>query len=76
MRALLAACLKNGCHIAVDSDAHSAWRLLNALPPLYAMLEEMNFPEELIVNATRENLVQELKLHGRRCAEEIGGILL
>ena len=23
MKALLAACLQNGCHIAVDSDAHS-----------------------------------------------------
>ena len=44
--------------------------------PLYSMLAELSFPQELIVNATRENLVQELKLHGRRCAEEIGGILL
>ena len=76
MRKLLEACLKNGCHIAVDSDAHSAWRLQTALPPLYATLEELSFPQELIVNATRENLVQELKLHGRRCAEEIGGIVL
>lgn len=76
MRALLKACLENGCHIAVDSDAHSAWRLQTALQPLYALLEEMSFPEELIVNATRENLVQELKLHGRRCADEIGGIVL
>ena len=76
MRKLLEACLKNGCHIAVDSDAHSAWRLQTALPPLYATLEELSFPQELIVNATRKNLVQELKLHGRRCAEEIGGIVL
>lgn len=76
MRKLLAACLENGCHIAVDSDAHSAWRLQTALQPLYSLLEELSFPEELIVNATKENLVQELKLHGRRCAEEIGGILL
>lgn len=76
MRKLLAACLENGCHIAVDSDAHSAWRLQTALQPLYSLLEKLSFPEELIVNATKENLVQELKLHGRRCAEEIGGILL
>lgn len=76
MRALLTACLTNGCHIAVDSDAHSAWRLQTALPPLYSLLDELSFPQELIVNATRENLVQELKLHGRRCAEEIGGIVL
>lgn len=76
MKKLLAACLENGCHISVDSDAHSAWRLQTALPPLYAMLEELSFPQELIVNATRENLVKELELHGRRCAKEIGGILL
>lgn len=76
MRKLLTACLENGCHIAVDSDAHSAWRLQTALQPLYSLLEELSFPEELIVNATKENLIQELKLHGRRCAEEIGGILL
>lgn len=76
MRKLLTACMENGCHIAVDSDAHSAWRLQTALQPLYQMLEGLSFPEEWIVNATRENLVQELKLHGRRCAEEIGGLLL
>lgn len=76
MRALLTACLENGCRIAVDSDAHSGWKLQTSLPPLFAMLEELSFPQELIVNATRENLVQELKLHGKRCADEIGGIIL
>lgn len=76
MRELLIACLKNGCRISVDSDAHSAWKLKTALQPLYHMLNELSFPEELIINATKENLVQELKLHGKRCAEEIGGMLL
>ncbi len=76
MRALLKACLENGCRIAVDSDAHSAWKLQTSLPPLFDMLAELSFPQELIVNATRENLVQELKLHGKRCADEIGGIIL
>ena len=76
MRALLRACLANGCHISVDSDAHSTHQLRHGLTALYAMLEEMQFPQELIVNATRENLVQELQLHGKPCAEEVGGILL
>ena len=76
MRALLAACLQNGCRIAVDSDAHSTWQLPHGLTALYAMLEEMEFPQELIVNASCENLVRELKLHQKPCAEEIGGILL
>ena len=61
---------------AVDSDAHSTHQLQHGLTALYAMLEEMQFPQELIVNATRENLVQELQLHGKPCAEEVGGILL
>lgn len=76
MRALLEACLQNGCRIAVDSDAHSAWKMQNALQPLFGILEELQFPQELIVNATRENLVNELKLHGRRCAEYVGGIIV
>lgn len=76
MRALLAACLQSGCHIAVDSDAHSTHQLKHGLTALYAMLEEMDFPQELIVNATRENLVRELKLHKKPCAEKVGGILL
>lgn len=46
------------------------------MPPLLAMLEEMQFPQELVVNATRQNLVNELKLHGRICAEYIGGEIL
>ena len=76
MKALLAACLQNGCHIAVDSDAHSTWQLRHGLTALYGMLEEMNFPEELIINATTANLAAELKLHGKACAKEVGGILV
>ena len=76
MRALLDACQHNGCHIAVDSDAHSSLQLQHGLQALHKMLEEVSFPQELIVNATRENLVHELKLHGKACADEIGGIIL
>ena len=76
MRALLRACLANGSHISVDSDAHSTWQLRHGLTALYGMLEEMNFPEELIINATTANLTAELKLHGKACAEEVGGILV
>ena len=41
-----------------------------------SQLKDMDFPQELIVNATRENLVRELKLHKKPCAEKVGGILL
>ena len=76
MRTLLDACKRNGCHIALDTDAHSTRQMRVNVPPLLQMLEEMEFPEELVVNATRQNLVNELKLHKKRCAEEIGGIVL
>lgn len=76
MRALLRACLDNGCRISLDSDAHSTLQMRNGLHKLYSLLEEIDFPQELVVNASCHNLVRELKLHGRACAEEIGGLLL
>ena len=33
MKLLLAACLKNGCHIALDTDAHSTTQLQGNMPP-------------------------------------------
>ena len=62
--------------LLLDTDAHSTTQLQGNMPPLLAMLEEMQFPQELVVNATRQNLVNELKLHGRICAEYIGGEIL
>lgn len=76
MRALVRACLQNGCHIALDSDAHSTRQLAEGLQSLYALVEEVDYPAELIVNASRENLVNELRLHNKPCADEIGGLLL
>lgn len=76
MRALLRACLKYGCCISLDSDAHSTYQLREGLRPLIALLEEIDFPQELVVNASCENLVQILRKHQRTCAEEIGGILV
>lgn len=76
MRALLKACLKNGCRISLDTDAHSVRQLRENMGALFALVEEIDFPQELIVNASVENLVAELKRHHRGCAQEIGGILL
>lgn len=75
MRALLRACKEYGCHIALDTDAHSPEQLRSGLAPLLPLLEEVDFPQEWIVNASRENLVQELQLHHKKVAAEIGGIL-
>lgn len=76
MRALLKSCLKNGCRISLDTDAHSIRQLWDNMSALFGLVEEIGFPQELIVNASVENLVSELKRHHRRCAQEIGGILL
>ena len=76
MRLLMEACLNNGCRIAVDSDAHSTYQLENGLSSVMGLLEELAFPAELIVNASVDTFVQELRLHHKLCAEEIGGILL
>ena len=66
----------NSFNVRRDGIPNMRALLRHGLTALYAMLEEMQFPQELIVNATRENLVQELQLHGKPCAEEVGGILL
>jgi len=47
-------CMKHGCRITVDTDAHFTTQLGRASEAL-KMLEEIKFPEELIVNASVEN---------------------
>lgn len=48
-------CKKHGCRISVDTDAHFVTALGRADEAL-RMLSEIDFPEELIVNASVENL--------------------
>lgn len=48
-------CMKHGCRVAVDTDAHFITQLGRADQAL-SMLEEIGFPEELVVNASVENL--------------------
>ncbi|MBE6877638.1 MAG: phosphatase [Ruminococcaceae bacterium] len=57
-------CKKYGCKIAVNSDAHSIYTIgqQGSVPE---MLKRIDFPQELIVNATYENLVNELKIHNK-----------
>lgn len=43
-------CMRYGCRIVVDSDAHFAYDI-GQCPDALAMLEEIGFPEELVVNA-------------------------
>lgn len=56
------ACKKHGVPIVVDSDAHFETDVANFASALH-MLEEIAFPEELIVNASKERLLEYLHTH-------------
>lgn len=56
------ACKKHGVPIVVDSDAHFETQVGNCSRAL-SMLEEIDFPEELILNASEERLHAYLREH-------------
>ncbi len=72
MRELALACKRNGTKIAVNSDAHSIYRLAQ-FDTVLPMLQEIGFPKELIVNAEKENLIAALKEHGKQKAHKMEG---
>ena len=53
-------CKKHGARIVVDSDAHFFERVADVSLAL-KMLEEIDFPEELVVNASVSNLQEYMK---------------
>ena len=53
-------CMKHGCRVTVDTDAHFVTQLGRVSEAL-AMLESISFPEELVVNASVENFENYLK---------------
>ena len=54
-REIALACKKNGCGICVDSDAHFS-RHIGRFDNALLMLEEIDFPEELIMNRSYKAL--------------------
>lgn len=54
-RSIAVACAEKGVKISVDSDAHF-YESIGHFPRSIKMLEEIGFPEELIVNANWERL--------------------
>lgn len=62
-REIAVRCAELGVGIAVDTDAHIA-PLIGRTPRAQAMLEEIHFPEELIVNRGREPFLRELAAAG------------
>ncbi len=61
-------CRKYGVPVVVDSDAHIAYGV-GAVDDAFAMLEEIGFPEELIVNSSRERLDAYFRGRGLRIFE-------
>ncbi|CZT55562.1 phosphatase [Solibaculum mannosilyticum] len=57
-------CMKYGVQISVDSDAHFHMDVAK-VDKAMAMLKEIDFPEELIVNASYERLVKYLENRNR-----------
>ncbi len=76
MKALALACKKNGCKIALNTDAHSIYSLEQGVSHLFGILEEIDFPEELIVNSTGERLRRELEVHNKKIVDRIGELLI
>lgn len=76
MRALLEACKKNECKIALNSDAHSIYHLEAGVAHLFGLLKEVDFPPELIVNSTGERLCRELEVHKKEIVNRIGELLV
>ena len=63
----------HGTKIAVNSDAHSIYHLGQCRYVCCTMLREIHFPEELVVNASRENLITVLKEHQKPVADLLEG---
>lgn len=63
MYRLAKCCLENRVHVAVTSDAHSTY-VMGKTGHITRILEELDYPSELVINASLDNLICELKLHG------------
>ena len=61
------ACRRFECRVAVNSDAHFC-RNIGHMERALKLLREVNFPERLIVNASRESMEEYLAERGRRVA--------
>lgn len=57
---LALACMKYQVRIAVNSDAHFAWDI-GEVPDGLKLIEEIEYPKELIMGYSRENMEQYLK---------------
>lgn len=59
-RRIAQCCARMGTKVVVSSDAHSAW-FVGGFARALAMLEEIDFPEELIANRTLDEFMKTIK---------------
>ncbi len=48
-------CIQHGVHVAVNTDSHSKWSI-GEFGPALKILEEIDFPEELVINSSLDRL--------------------
>lgn len=70
MKKLLAACKKHGAYIALNSDAHFS-AALGRVESVIPLVEEMEYPKELIVNAAQKNLLRFLQQKKKPIAQHM-----
>ncbi len=70
MKDIALACKKYECKIAINSDAHSMYTIAD-VDNIYPMLKEIEFPENLIINASFENLKNHLISRNKSICEHI-----
>ena len=67
---ILGSCVRYGTRIIVSSDAHF-YTHIGQFEPALALLREIGFPEELIVNADEERFLQYIKSRNERINKNV-----
>ncbi len=62
MKEIILACKRHGTQVTINSDAHSIYTL-GDFGDIPALLSELDFPEELVVNSSVERLLNMFKEH-------------
>ncbi|MEG1895797.1 MAG: phosphatase [Oscillospiraceae bacterium] len=74
MVTLAKTCQKYNCKVAVNSDAHSIYKVGN-VQNILDMLENIDFPKELIINLEIKDLIKELTIHNKKVVEQLGELI-
>ena len=70
MRELILCCKRHGAPVAVNSDAHSTHNM-GRLGWVFNLLDQLEFPQELVINTSLQRLRKALDAHGRAAARLI-----